>query len=150
MRSAQKGFTLVELLVVITIIAVLSVVGITVYGNIQTRARDARRTVEIDSVAKAMEINYGRFVANSYSRFCQITAGPTYDCSQWFSGTAVPQDPHSPKRIYHWCDPTETVNNPVCASAGNGLGNNAPDGRADWMVCASLEAGGKYCKKNQQ
>ena len=52
----KRGFTLVELLIVITIIAVLSVIGITVYSGVQKNARDARRRADIDSIAKALEI----------------------------------------------------------------------------------------------
>lgn len=52
------GFTLVELLVVVSIIAILSVVGIAVFGNVQSRARDARRTADLDSISKALETNF--------------------------------------------------------------------------------------------
>lgn len=53
-----QGFTLVELLVVITIIAILSVIGMAVFGNIQARARDARRRADIDAISKAYEVVY--------------------------------------------------------------------------------------------
>lgn len=147
MKSAQKGFTLVELLVVITIIAILSIIGITIFTSVQKGARDARRRADIDSVAKAMEINYGRFSTGNYSKFCQITSAPGYDCGQWFSG-GLPKDPSS--NVYHWCGTEDLVNNPVCSSASNPIGDNAPDGRPTWMVCATLEAGGKYCIRARQ
>ena len=38
-RLNQKGFTMVELIVVIAIIAILAVAGIMAFGNIQARAR---------------------------------------------------------------------------------------------------------------
>lgn len=52
-----QGFTLVELLVVISIIAVLSVIGMTVYGNVQRNARNVKRTQEIKAIANALEVN---------------------------------------------------------------------------------------------
>lgn len=55
--SVQRGFTLVELMVVITIIAILSVVGVTVFSGVQKSARDTKRRVDIDAIAKALEVN---------------------------------------------------------------------------------------------
>lgn len=58
-RSASsKGFTLVELMVVIVILAILSVVGIVVFKGVSETARDSRRRSDIESMAKAYEVNY--------------------------------------------------------------------------------------------
>ena len=54
-KSAPKGFSLVELLVVISIIAILSVIGITVFTGVQKGARDARRRGDIHAIAQALE-----------------------------------------------------------------------------------------------
>ena len=43
LKTNPLGFTLVELLVVVAIIAVLSVIGITIFTGVQKNARDARR-----------------------------------------------------------------------------------------------------------
>lgn len=54
----RSGFTLVELLVVISIIAILSVIGITVFSGVQKSARDARRRGDLDAITKAFEVKY--------------------------------------------------------------------------------------------
>lgn len=52
------GFTLVELLVVITIIAILSVIGVTVFTGVQKNARDTRKKGDVESIIKAYEVRY--------------------------------------------------------------------------------------------
>lgn len=51
----SKGFTLVELLVVISIIAILSVIGLTIFSGVQKGARDAKRKEDLHSLALALE-----------------------------------------------------------------------------------------------
>lgn len=56
--NKPRGFTLVELLVVISIIAILSVVGMAVFTGVQKGARDAKRRADVDAVSKAYEVKY--------------------------------------------------------------------------------------------
>lgn len=52
----QKGFTLIELIIVITIIGIIITFGIGTYTQVQRRARDAKRVSDINSVIKAIKI----------------------------------------------------------------------------------------------
>src|SRR4030042_5449354 len=53
-----RGFTLIEILIVITIIAVVSsVVGVAVVGN-QAKARDATRKTDLKQIADALREYY--------------------------------------------------------------------------------------------
>jgi prepilin-type N-terminal cleavage/methylation domain-containing protein len=54
----KKGFSLVELLVVITIIAILSVVAYTAVGGNTMKARDAKRKQDLGTIQQALEIYY--------------------------------------------------------------------------------------------
>ncbi len=51
----QKGFTLVELLVVMSIIALLLTIGLSFYGNAQRATRDAKRRSDLDAFRKSLE-----------------------------------------------------------------------------------------------
>lgn len=77
----RQGFTLVELMIVISIIAILAVVGLTIFSGTQSRARDARRQSDIQAIEKALEAYK---VPNS-PNYPQIL--PT-----WFAGGVVPTE----------------------------------------------------------
>lgn len=52
----RHGFTIVELLIVIVVIAILAAITIVAFNGIQQRARDSERTSEIAAVQKALEL----------------------------------------------------------------------------------------------
>ena len=52
------GFTLVELLVVITIIAILTGLSVSSYTSAQIKARDSQRKSDLDQISKALMLYY--------------------------------------------------------------------------------------------
>ncbi|MFC1734096.1 type IV pilin protein [candidate division KSB1 bacterium] len=58
LRKNNKAFSLVELLVVITIIAILSVVAYVAVGGQTVKARDSRRKQDLSTMQQALEIYY--------------------------------------------------------------------------------------------
>jgi len=56
LKEREKGFTLIELIVVVTIIAVMTVVAVVNYGSTSKRARDGRRESDLQKVAMALEM----------------------------------------------------------------------------------------------
>lgn len=57
----RRGFTIVEIVVVITAIAILAGIGMVSYSAMQVRARDTERTADIDVMSAALETYYERF-----------------------------------------------------------------------------------------
>lgn len=52
----KKGFTLIEILVVATIIVLLSAIGLVSYSQFSKQARDARRKSDIENIRGSLEI----------------------------------------------------------------------------------------------
>lgn len=71
-----KGFTLIELMIVISIIAIISAVGISTFNQAQMRGRDAKRKQDLRSVAIALELYKQR--------------NGRYPCAQWLDSNASP------------------------------------------------------------
>ena len=56
----QKGFTIVELLIVIVVIGILAAIVITTYSGIQAKARNAKRQTDIQSVQTQLEAYFSQ------------------------------------------------------------------------------------------
>ncbi|MDA8596917.1 type II secretion system GspH family protein [Candidatus Pacebacteria bacterium] len=55
-KLAQRGFTLTELLVVVSIISLLTTSSLTFLGEARNKARDSVRITEINEISKALEL----------------------------------------------------------------------------------------------
>lgn len=75
--SGTRGFTIVELLIVIVVIAILAAISVVAYQGIQERARDSQRLQDVKTIAKALEMYYldnGRFPkSDCFSSGCPST-----------------------------------------------------------------------------
>jgi len=124
--SPQAGFTLIEIIVVMVIIAILVTISTGSFMNAQRRGRDAKRKADVKQITNALEIYANDHPANGNYRYpshsgsfelngCGTVAIPT-TCS-WgapFSqrGTgattdtiymvSLPSDPRPSTRSYHY------------------------------------------------
>lgn len=53
----KKGFSLIELLVAISIIAILATIGLASYTSAQKRARDSKRKADLEQIRSALEMH---------------------------------------------------------------------------------------------
>lgn len=54
--QARRGFTIVELLIVIVVIAILASISVVAYNGIQQRTNDAKRISDISKMVEALEL----------------------------------------------------------------------------------------------
>lgn len=76
-QKQQKGFTIVELLIVIVVIAILAAITVVAYNGIQGRTKIASVNADLKSIKTAMlmyRADYGTLPNNA----------------DWYSGTAMP------------------------------------------------------------
>jgi prepilin-type N-terminal cleavage/methylation domain-containing protein len=55
-QHKQRGFTIVELLIVIVVIAILAAITVVAFNGVQQRARDTQRKSDLAQIAKALHL----------------------------------------------------------------------------------------------
>ncbi len=69
----RRGFTIVELLIVIVIIAILAAITIVAYNGIQQRARDTRRVQDLGALSKATKL----YAVDNGGDYARVNCGST-------------------------------------------------------------------------
>lgn len=164
-NKKMKGFTLVELLVVVAIIAILSVIGLTIFSTAQANARDARRKSDVDAIAAALEtkrapgsIYYSTiaetdFSSGSIPRDTNTTVTQSY-CVKVYSTDSGAQEanPTWASSSTAGCPATTATWQPATAADGFSATSFPANTEKSWKVCARLETNPTtiYCKPSSQ
>ena len=138
--KSNSGFSLVELLVVVTVIDILSVIGVAVYQNITSGAKDAQRKADIDAIASALG---NKKISDPNQAGYYLTVGDND-----FTNGKVPADPKSTR---NYCISTATDTTvpstpsgwdtgcPTTPAGYSAFTGTMPDSTKTWKICAVLE-----------
>ena len=68
----KRGFTLIEVLIVVFIIGLLASVVLVGLGAFRARGRDARRVADLRSIQNGLELYYGKFSSYPSGNFADM------------------------------------------------------------------------------
>ncbi len=142
-KRNNRGFTIVELLIVIVVIGILAALVIVTYNGIQQKARDTERKTDINAIASHMEAynaQNGRYptLANVNDATFRSTELKGLD-------PAALQDP---KGAAQALVATPAANVYAYAVTPAGCDNGANGDCTQYTLTATLEAGGTYVKQS--
>jgi type II secretion system protein G len=113
------GFTLIEILVVVTIIGLLTLIAVVSYSTFLKQARDAKRKSDLSQIAAALEMYRSNNDTYPTTSLTQLTSPTVYIQS-------IPVDPKNPTNTYYYSAST-----------------------SDYTLGAYLEGGGTTCVAGQ-
>lgn len=99
----RRGFTLMEILVAISIIAILTAIGIVSYGSVNRRSRDTKRKSDTEQVRSALEMyrtDNGYYPAIGAGSWTNASGLSTVLVATYMP--AIPSDPKSPDSVYRY------------------------------------------------
>lgn len=127
----KKGFTFIEILVVVTIIGVLSAIGVVSYSSAQKKSRDGKRMSDLEAARSALEM---------YRSDNDVYPDDPNDLVPDYLGS-LPEDPEAPDYRYRYNSDGSTYC--LCVH----LEGNAPGTSCD---CDAINCGEGACNYSVQ
>ena len=105
-RNRRMGFTIVELLIVVVVIAILATIAVVSYNGISVRARDTDRVTDINTIQKKLEVFYA---TNGYYPSAADMSTTTYRTTTLDLPMSATSPPGSVNQIsYCWATHPQT------------------------------------------
>jgi len=104
MKKFSKGFTLIEMLIVITIIALLASLILVGMGGARAKTRDSRRVADLHNVMNALELYYakkGEYPGGTYTSETDWGTFKSVLIDEGIGVSRVPNDPLNDTTYYY-------------------------------------------------
>jgi prepilin-type N-terminal cleavage/methylation domain-containing protein len=141
----QRGFTIVELLIVIVVIGILAALVITTYTGIQAKARNSNRQTDVNSVQTQLEAYFAQ--NGHYPSLTDMNDSSWRSTNMKSLDTEALQDPQG--------SAATLVTSPVAKSYAYAVTNSSGTSCesddttcAQYTLTATLEGGTTYAKSN--
>lgn len=98
----KQGFTLIEVLVAVTIVAVLTAAGVISYSSVNKRSRDAKRKSDIEQLRSALEMyrtDYSYYPKVNTVNFNNVSNLDPLLVSDYLPG--IPTDPQVSGTVFY-------------------------------------------------
>lgn len=154
LKNKSKGFTIVELLIVIVVIGILATLVIVTFTGIQQKARDSKRKTDLSAIQAALESYYSS--NNTYPTLAHLQDSSWISTNMKGFDTKALQDPKgssgstiggtSSATQYGYvvtAGDTSTFSTPTTCSDADGASNPC----VNFKVSAQLESDGSTISK---
>jgi prepilin-type N-terminal cleavage/methylation domain-containing protein len=151
MIKNKKGFTLIEMLIVITIIAVLASLILVGMGGARAKSRDARRIADLHNIMNALELYYsleGSYLVGTYNSSSAWETFSTDLIDANIGVSRIPQDPLNDATYYYRYEGTVTgyVLGAALEQKDVALNDDIDNGDTDYsMECGAGDTDTIYC-----
>jgi len=142
MKKNIIAFTLIEILVVTTIIGILTAAGATAYSMMGKTSRDARRKADLEQIRSALEMYRSNSTSSSYPTTAEGLAILSSGSPKYLE-TAI-TDPKTNAPYQYDSSGSDYTPSTKLEIGGVTCGASAPNGCADATNCYCL---GPYGKK---
>lgn len=145
-RIKDKGFTIVELLVVIVVIGILALITVTTFSGVTQRSRDAKRESDIKAIHGQLEAAFTITGGSTYPTLAQLN-DTTYRSTNMkgLDGDAL-KDPQGTNNTIVAAPAARVYAYTVLPANCDGTGGTVPC--TSYTLTATKETGGTVVKTN--
>jgi prepilin-type N-terminal cleavage/methylation domain-containing protein len=132
-KNITKAFTLIEILIVISIIGILTSLAVVSYTASQKQARDLQRKSDLSQYRTSLE-NYANTNDSLYPIYEVKTTASTLCGASILNISSCPDDPKTPDHVYYYISNSSGTTYLLWSDSETKSGQS-------WVVCSSGKSG---------